>query len=441
VTAGWPELRRRIAARDLGPLIRDTMRYSWSKVIPGLAGLVFVMVFARLLGDAGYGRYALAVSVATWAAAFSGGWLNQAVLRYYGDSWWHGSETRRAIILGLGLSIGLGSVGICLFTAFRPAESGSFVRNAGPVVLLYGALTVYQLRVSLLQAQLRTGTVLLVGVAQAVFSVVIPLILLALLPGSAAVVISAVALSYGIASVFALPRRTRPDAVERTGDSLNPTPLNSLFNYGWGLSLWFALVTAMPLTDRFLIERFNGVAATGQYAALYDLIMRSFSLLTAPMALAAHPRIMRYWTAGRYGAARTTWKWAMAAQFAVFLGMLLVITVAGNWLVSLVLPNSTAIQSALIPLLFAGFAWQFALLGHKPLEVDALTPWMVVAAAAAVVVSVGGNIWLLPRYGPIAAAYTYGAAAVAYLVVTFIVAFAFRARLAVPEADGGAQTP
>ena len=310
------------------------------------------------------------------------------------------------------------------------------------MLLLFAALAGYQLRVALLQAQLRAGTVVWMGVGQAVFSIVLPLVLVRVGSGGAVAVISAVALSYGLSLVLAPPAAARHAVAANTTEG-SPEPrhvLKSLFGFGWGLSLWFATMSAMPLTDRFLIERMHSVAATGQYAALYDLVTRSFSLLAFPVTLAAHPRIMRHWTAGRQAHARTTWKWAMAAQVGVFVAVLVVAVIVGGPLVRIVLPKSRDVSSALIPLLFAGFAWQFALLAHKPLEVASRTPWMVVAAAAALAVSVGGNIWLLPRYGPVAAAYTYGAAAVAYLLVVFSVALAFRAHLMVrpPSGDGEA---
>ena len=32
------------------------------------------------------------------AASFSIGWLSQAVLRYYGEPWWHRPETRKVLV-------------------------------------------------------------------------------------------------------------------------------------------------------------------------------------------------------------------------------------------------------------------------------------------------------------------------------------------------------
>src|SRR5205823_870426 len=106
--------------------------------------------------------------------------------------------------------------------------------------------------------------------------------------------------------------------------------LRILWSYGWALSLWYTATSAMPVADRFLIERAYGFGATGRYAALYDLVMRSFSLLAFPVTLAAHPRIMRYWSAGKAAEARAVWRWAMYAHLALFAIVLLGVLGVGD---------------------------------------------------------------------------------------------------------------
>ncbi len=437
----WAVARERASTQQLIPLVKDTVRYAWSKVLPGAAGLVSVMIFVRLLGDEEYGRYALGLSVATVGASFSTGWLSQATLRYCGEGWWQRGETRKALAMGLGLSVAAGALGLIGFSAYRPREAGAkWLVEVGAVLLLFALLAAYQFRVALLQAQLRAGAVVRVGIAQAVMSIVVPLGLLKTIGGGYTAILCGSAISYGLALWFSGAGEGRPAPVtglEPAGPSATNV-LRILWTYGWALSLWYTATSAMPVADRFLIERAYGFAATGRYAALYDLVMRSFSLLAFPVTLAAHPRIMRYWSAGKHADARAVWRWAVCAHLALFAVVLLGVLAVGGWAVRIVLPDSgRAIAPALVPLVFAGFAWQFALLAHKPLEVDGLTPWMLVAAVAALLASVGGNLWLLPRFGPIAAAYTYGAAAVVYLALTIAFARMRHAGL-LSSAGGGA---
>jgi O-antigen/teichoic acid export membrane protein len=66
--------------------------------------------------------------------------------------------------------------------------------------------------------------------------------------------------------------------------------------------------------------------------------------------------------------------------------------------------------------LVGGFLWQFALLCHKPLEMDQRTGLMVVLMLGALIINLLGNIIYLPRYGIIATAYTYIASAFVYIL-------------------------
>ena len=46
----------------------DTAKYFLSKLIPGLCGLLFVLIMVRIVGNEQYGRYALFFSLACMAA-------------------------------------------------------------------------------------------------------------------------------------------------------------------------------------------------------------------------------------------------------------------------------------------------------------------------------------------------------------------------------------
>ena len=63
-------------------LFKDTLFYTISKIIPGLTGLISVVLFFRLIGAEEYGKYSIIFSFTNLIAAFSFGWLNQSILRY-----------------------------------------------------------------------------------------------------------------------------------------------------------------------------------------------------------------------------------------------------------------------------------------------------------------------------------------------------------------------
>src|SRR2546428_12802584 len=64
-----------------GKLFRDAFNYFLSKVVPGLMGLLSVLVFVRLVGYEQYGRYAVVFAfVMAWASGMAGG-PGEGVLR------------------------------------------------------------------------------------------------------------------------------------------------------------------------------------------------------------------------------------------------------------------------------------------------------------------------------------------------------------------------
>ena len=63
-------------------ILKDAYYYLFSKVIPGIAGLLFIFIFTRILGISEYGKYSFLLSKFNLITSFSFGWLNQSVLRY-----------------------------------------------------------------------------------------------------------------------------------------------------------------------------------------------------------------------------------------------------------------------------------------------------------------------------------------------------------------------
>ena len=64
-------------------LLKDSLKYAGSKVIPGLMGLVAVIVFVRMIGIEEYGKYSIQLSLLMVISSFAIHWLNASTLRYY----------------------------------------------------------------------------------------------------------------------------------------------------------------------------------------------------------------------------------------------------------------------------------------------------------------------------------------------------------------------
>ena len=64
-------------------LLKETLFYSLSKAVPGILGLISIIIFMRVLGSNIYGQYSFILSQCNLIVALGLGWLNQSILRYY----------------------------------------------------------------------------------------------------------------------------------------------------------------------------------------------------------------------------------------------------------------------------------------------------------------------------------------------------------------------
>ena len=408
-------------SQDHALLIKDSFKYSVTKIIPGVMGLLAVIVFIRMIGAEGYGKYSVQLSFLMASSAFTVGWLNQSTLRYY-SKYQNDQQLPQIFFIGLVFSLLLGSLILVIGSLVTVNNQKFPLTSIG--LALFLALCFFQFLSAVLRSQLRPNVVIIVTALQSILGLVLPLLLLWVLSPNHKYLLLGLAGSY-----IALPLVFLALNIDRfkifwpiAHDSRHHYKLilSKFFRYGFPLSLWFGISLSLPFLDRFFIEYFYSFEVTGIYASFTDLVIRIFSILVFPLTLAAHPRIMSAWNNNNQSAAFTIWRKALQYQLGIFIILMAIVIIFTDQIFSLLmvaLPELNISYSyLLIPILIGGFLWQFALLCHKPLEMDQRTKLMVVLMLAALCVNLIGNIVYLPHYGIIATAYTYMASAGVYII-------------------------
>ena len=408
-------------SQDHALLIKDSLKYSVTKIIPGVMGLIAVIVFIRMIGAEEYGKYSVQLSFLMACSAFTVGWLNQSTLRYY-SKYQNDQQLPQVFFIGLVFSLLLGSL-ILVIGSLVTINSQKFpLTNIG--LALFLALCFFQFLSTVLRAQLRPNVVIIVTALQSILGIVLPLLLLWVLGPNHKYLLLGLAGSYIalplVFSVFNIGRLKIFWLSANDNRHQYKLILSEFFRYGFPLSLWFGVSLSLPFFDRFFIEYFYGFENTGIYASFTDLVIRIFSILVFPLTLAAHPRIMSAWNNNNQSGAITIWRKALQYQLGIFIILMATVMIFTDQIFSLLmvaLPELNISYSYLLmPILIGGFLWQFALLCHKPLEMDQRTKLMVVLMLAALCVNLIGNIVYLPHYGIIATAYTYMASAGVYII-------------------------
>ena len=408
-------------SQDHALLIKDSLKYSVTKIIPGVMGLIAVIVFIRMIGAEEYGKYSVQLSFLMACSAFTVGWLNQSTLRYY-SKYQNDQQLPQVFFIGLVFSLLLGSLILVIGSLVTINSQKLPLTNIS--LALFLALCFFQFLSTVLRAQLRPNVVIIVTALQSILGIVLPLLLLWVLGPNHKYLLLGLAGSYIalplVFSVFNIGRLKIFWLSANDNRHQYKLILSEFFRYGFPLSLWFGVSLSLPFFDRFFIEYFYGFENTGIYASFTDLVIRIFSILVFPLTLAAHPRIMSAWNKNNQSAAITIWRKALQYQLGIFIILMATVMIFTDQIFSLLmvaLPELNISYSYLLmPILIGGFLWQFALLCHKPLEMDQRTKLMVVLMLAALCVNLIGNIVYLPHYGIIATAYTYMASAGIYII-------------------------
>jgi len=400
------------------------LTYFISKLVPGCMGLLSVATFVRLFGYEQYGRYAVSLSIVMTLSAWAAGWLSPGVLRF--SSTYCTSERaqrfRRTVIACTAMSMSV--AGIVVGVGLRMLVDKSW-RVDLIAAFLAATIVAYTVTLATLQARLRSAAVVKMEATRTVLTFVTPVTIVWLMNATHYSVLLVGALGGYLLPILVYmmngsrissPAIRVPDsAAEALREARHPG-LALLWAFGWPVALWTLTNQGLTVSDRFLVQHFQGYAQAGIYASVYDIVVRSFSLIFFPITLATHPIIMKHWNGGERSTALAVIRTSIKYQIWLCLPVLAGLGLFGPSLIRALLgPRAAQATPLVMPLALGGCVWQLSLLIHKPLEIMCRTQQMLQAMALAFLASVLGNYLFLPRFGMVAAAYVNLSAATVYV--------------------------
>jgi O-antigen/teichoic acid export membrane protein len=413
----------RVPAPPRGPasLLKQIVRYAPGSVVPAALAVVWAVLFTRLFSAGEYGRYALALSIASLVAGLLSQWLYQGVTRFVPGESDPGriARLKEAIAGGIVFVSLLGlALGALLYLVVGGRLAGEWERLVLPGVALAIVTAAFLPLGGLLQAEFRAGRHSLYQLLGAVLrlGLALGLVLLVrdpgmLLWGSAAALALLIPFQWRDGGL-PLPRLSRQALAEQRAS------LRELLSYGLPMAGWVFAGSLLDVGDRYVIQAFRGEVEVGIYGANYSLVANAMLIAAAPVLLAAHPMLIRAWNAGDgEGAAR--WLGMIVHAFMIA-GLLLVAVVAVfSTEIVLLLGESFREGHRVLPVALAGgVLWQLGMYSHKPLEFRGRTGLMFAIGIVAAAVNIGLNLLLVPRFGYMAAAYTTVVSFGLYLGIT-----------------------
>ena len=394
-------------------LFRFSILYFFARLVPGIVNFAAIILFTRLLVPDEYGQYALVVAAVGLGNALLFRWIRVALLRYL-----PAYEGRESVLLStllvsyLTLAVFSLAAGVIGWMIWQDALLGRLLLF-GIVLLLCQAW--FDINLQLVRARLmpvRYGVLLMskalvglaVGVALAYMGWGVWGPLVGVMTGAVLPAVVVYGRYWGGAQWQLFDRETA----------------KQVLIYGMPLAVTFMLGLVVSSSDRFLLGFYMGADAAGQYAVGYDLAQQTIGLLMVVVNLAAAPLVIKALEGFGEEAARQRLVGNAVGLcvigFPAAAGMIMV----GPNISEVFLGEKFRMSAAmLIPWVAVG-----ALLGglkafyfDLSFQLGKRTQQQVVVVLIAAVVNVVLNMWWIPLFGLLGAAY---ATVVAYGLALYL---------------------
>ena len=402
-------------------LFRDTLYYSISKIIPGLVGILSVILFFRLIGAEEYGKYSIIFSFANLIAAFSFGWLNQSILRY--RSTYNSSiKILRPVLLGFIIGI----IPLITFIIITSIIGFPIIFSNKYIIFLALSIGIFNIIKHTFQSEELANKVILITSYQSILIITCSIIILKLYDNSAESLVFGISLGY-LMPILPYSKLFSINVITKK----NIKKIKPFFNYGAPLSIWLAISLSLSLLDRYFIEYHYGSSLMGSYAGFSEFIIRILSILIFPITLAVHPILMNKWNKNK-NIHEFFVKLFKASMIQILICLIMLIPVYFFkedffYFIQIMIPGiDSSMKEIIIPIFIGGFLWQLALVLHKPLEIEERTLIMVFCIMFSLVTNLIGNIFFLPKFGIIATAYTMISTASIYILSSILFCKSFR---------------
>ena len=382
-------------------LLQHSALYILARGFPGLINFAALAIYTRLLTSEEYGRYALAVAIVGLANAILFQWLHLGILRYLVRYEKHEANFFSTVAVGYLIAVLLSAIGWGILSFFLPKASERLLISLG-VVFLW-AQAIFELTLQIAASQLIPQRYGLLAITKALSSLAggsllawwglgAPGVLLGLIGGFLLPVVLWAPQEWRYLSVYKIDKRL----------------MRQLLSYGLPLTASFALIFIVNSSDRLLLGWIEGTQAAGLYAAGYDLPNQILWVLMMVVHLAAYPLAVYALEQKGQRAVHVQLQKNATALLSIALPATVALALLGPNMAQTVL--GTEFRQA-AEMLIGWVAMATLLAGAKTYYFDLAfqlgqyTLGQVWIAIATAIVNLLLNLWLIPQFSIIGAAY------------------------------------
>lgn len=406
--------------------IQQILHYGIAFGIPAFIGLLSSAVFTRIFTAENYGVYALVIAVTGIISTLFLNLLKQPINRYLpGKNTDEIEELLKATAIAtLLITITIFIVTFLIYINFDYSEYKPYIIPAA--IMLWTGIFINVLG-SVLQAKFLSRDFARLQVLMHILKFLTSLVL------AWYFINSPIALVYGAiigATVIIFPLllktgfwKTLIISNYKSGEHNSKIVSNFKRNMVYGLPMvgWFFASSILSFSDRIMIGIYNGTADAGIYAANYNLVSASIGLISMPVLVAAYPHLMKEWS--NNNKTKVSYWLGVISSNILTIGIILVglIWLFASDIANIFLGPTFREGYLLMPIVFAGMvAMSFAHYAHKPFEFFEKSTQMMLIALSIAGINILLNVYFLPIYGYIAAAWTTLFSYLAYLILVYL---------------------
>lgn len=405
---------RRLVERS--PLLaRHAAVYLVARGVSGVTNLAALALYTRLLDPPTFGRYALVVAGAAIAYVVLFQWLVTSVARFRQAFLDDVHDLTSAVLAGFVVAFCLSAVAVTgvLLSGVVPADLLGLV---GLGVCIVWAQAWYELNLEFARSELEPRRYLWRSVTRSLAGTAVGVTLAAAGYGARGVLIGHL-LGYLVASI--------PGSSRYVGGFTRP-PLRVLRRvaaFGLPFVATFALNYVISGSDRLLIGALIDSGRVGLYAAAYDIANHALGVLTGVVNLAGYPLVMQAFERGGADRAHPVIERNVVSLLAVAVPAAAGLAVLAPEISAVFLGEDfRAAAARIVPwVAFGGlFLWMKAYFADLAFHLQHATVRQAGVSFLVAGTNVGLNLWWIPQFGIMGAAYATFASYVIGFVASLV---------------------
>ena len=404
-------------------IIKDARFYAVARIVPSILGFIAIVIYTRILSPEEYGLYILVITVISIVAAISFEWLNKSILRYFEESKKNKdlsrfiSTTFCALLSTIIISLILWYVGIYLLKNHFSNTFLIMLKLGGLIILTQG---IYTFILSVQQSSRKSHKYTTYSILNALGKLLIAIFFISLLHSGPKGILAGMIISSGSISIYGILNLCKKYKIKFV--DFSKKLFKKFISYGYpliGLSLASYILSSV---DRYMIKYFLNTSEVGIYSANYGLASGIIQPFLAILLISAYPIIME--TFENKGEAETSYvlNKTLSIYFIILIPIVFGITILSKNISSILLGESFQKGYIILPLIALGtFLFGLTQYFYKPFELKDKTKTLSFLVFGAVIVNVILNLFFIPMFGILGAAYATLISYGCYLLSTYLI--------------------